>query len=38
MGRDALLRQDFHTIAELMDRNFDLRKSVGTLISVHAQL
>lgn len=26
LGRDALLRQDFPTIAKLMDRNFDLRK------------
>lgn len=27
-GREALLQRDFHTIAKLMDRNFDLRKWV----------
>jgi glucuronokinase len=25
-GREALLQQDFRTIAKLMDRNFDLRR------------
>ena len=27
-GREALLKQDHHTIAKLMNRNFDLRRSV----------
>ncbi|KAG0556197.1 hypothetical protein KC19_11G034000 [Ceratodon purpureus] len=28
MGREALLQQDFRTIAKLMDRNFDLRRTM----------
>jgi galactokinase/mevalonate kinase-like predicted kinase len=32
LGQQALLQQDFHTIAELMNRNFDLRRSIQYLV------
>jgi glucuronokinase len=37
-GRDALLTQDFSTLASLINRNFDLRRSICDLQPAHVRM